>query len=71
MNERQQQSYVYYLLMRPPGPGCQPTNGLSEVEAFDMPTGIGNGLTAWGKLVYSRPLTKDEIDNYELISAFN
>lgn len=59
--------YRYYMTQRPAGPGCQPRDGLISVEGLDPKNVIpGIGGTAWSMLTYDRPLTDDEIREYEL-----
>ena len=55
--------YTYRLLMRPPGPGAVPRDGLLWTDDNDEWT--GNRHT-WGHAVYSRKLTDEEIEHYEM-----
>ena len=60
--------YRYYLRMRPPGIGCQPKGGLECLHAFKSATYVESiGKWAWGWAEYTRPLTCDEIRDYELV----
>lgn len=60
--------YRYYLTMRPPGIGCQPNKGLERMHAFDRAEKVDCiGRWAWGWVEYSRPLTCDEIRDFELV----
>lgn len=59
--------YRYLLLQRPPMPGALPHGGLDRVEAFyDRQYVCGSGAQAWGYAEYTRPLTQQEIKDYEL-----
>lgn len=62
--------YVYAMLERPPGPGAQPRDGLveaSEKECF-VPRGPVR-VHVWGFATYSRILTKEECDHYQMFLA--
>jgi len=59
-------TYTYYTRMRPPGPGCQPSNGLLEVKDYDGRKATDDGILAWGEVTYNRPLSETEISDYEL-----
>ena len=57
--------YRYGTLMRPPGPGAVPRKGLIQTisnRQFDAPS----GHFCWGLAEYDRPLTDEEISEYEL-----
>ena len=57
----------YYMLNRPAGIGCQPKNGLVEIEDLDRSIVIPSiGRGAWSKITYNRELTEKEIEQYEL-----
>lgn len=56
--------FAYRCLMRPPGPGAVPADGLSFCT-FREGTTLG-GKHFWGSVVYNRKLTPEEIDRYEL-----
>lgn len=72
MDGSTKERYRYYYLMRPPAPGCQPERGLVEVKAFDRRTYIEEiAHGAWGWCEYSRALTTDEADDFELEPAGN
>jgi hypothetical protein len=58
--------FEYYTLYRSPGPGCQPMDGLVDVVDFNGRIRTEDGVTAWGKVVYDRPLTDAEIRDNEL-----
>lgn len=51
--------YKYGMRLRGFAPFCQPMKGL--IEAKDDPTGM-----YWSILIYSRPLTEKEMQEYEL-----
>lgn len=65
-NER----YVYYMLFRPPAPGTHPINGLCDLTDFGERMYVREiGREAWGKLVYMRKLSDQEVENWELASG--
>ena len=51
--------YIYGMRLRGFSPGCQPLYGLIQIE--DDPAGRYYNL-----LTYNRPMTADEIENFEL-----
>lgn len=55
--------YVYILRLRPPGPGCQPMEGLVKVSTEPIPF---HGRQSWGTASYNRPLTKEEEQHYDM-----
>ena len=59
-----EEKHRYALLMRPPGPGALPKRGLARTKGghFTAPS----GHRAWGWAEYERPLTDEEITDYEL-----
>lgn len=58
--------YAYYTIMRPPMPGAIP-QGSVEVKDFGDRIFVPEiERAAWGIAVYDRPLTEDEIWEYEL-----
>ena len=61
MNEE----HVYLGLMRPPGPGAVPRDGL--IWAGDE-EGVSklSGRSYWGRVAYSRMLEAEEVEDYEL-----
>lgn len=63
MNSNQQKEYTYYYRLRQPGIGCQPKNGLIEIDYNSV--NIGN-REYWGSVTYNRPLTDEEIYSYDL-----
>ena len=54
-------SYVYIMRMRPPGPGCQPKEGLIETTDTEIPF---HGRQSWGTAMYNRTLTEEEEENF-------
>ena len=62
-NER----YVYYLLRRPPSPGTHPIDGLVDLNDFGERAYVREiDRYAWGKLIYNRRLSWQEVENWEL-----
>lgn len=62
-NER----YVYYLLHRPPAPGTHPIDGLADMKDFGERMYVREiDREAWGKLIYTRKLSDQEVENWEL-----
>ncbi len=58
--------YGYYTLYRPPMPGAIP-RGAVEMECLDdNPYAEDIRHNVWGKVWYDRPLTDQEIRDYEL-----
>ena len=59
--------YKYYCTRRPAMPGAIPTKGLDHITDMDPREIIEKiGTGAYALLVYNRPLTDDEVGNYEL-----
>lgn len=59
--------YVYYMLMRPPTPGAMPIDGLADLNDFGERMYVREiDREAWGKLIYMRKLSDEEIWNWEL-----
>lgn len=56
--------YRYGTLMRPPGPGAVPRRGLLNVKNTHQTAPSGHKM--WGWAEYNRPLTDEEISEYEL-----
>ena len=56
-------TFTYYYRLRPPSPGCQPKNGLLEMNSEKV---IHNDRTYWGSCTYDRELTKSELYDYDL-----
>lgn len=64
----------YYLTERPPMPGAIPGGGkVTNVEDFGWKVlcDIGNGcsIMAWGYIETKKPLTEEEITQYELVET--
>ena len=60
--------WMYLCAERPPAPGAVPKNGLTETSDERM---WCDGKLCWGYVQYNRPLTEQEIDEYELIYVWN
>lgn len=62
--------YKYFCPMRPPQLGAVPKDGLQYVEPFGVRKYVyAVKRLAWGYAVYDRPLTAEEVADYELIAA--
>lgn len=62
--------YIYYCPMRPPALGAIPTLGLTYIVVYDERRyEMSIDRMVWGWVVYNRPLSPSEVDEYELISA--
>lgn len=62
--------YIYFLTMRPPSIGTHPKENLKSIEGFDYRKKInlnGKNINAWGWVGYSKPLTRKQAEDYELI----
>ena len=57
-------TYSYAALLRPPGPGAVPRDGL--IECFCEEGFAPSGHSYWGIAVYNRELTSSEIYDYDL-----
>ena len=63
-NDRAKEYYGYLCMMRPPYPGAVPKDGL---EKIDFKEGRGrSGHFYWGRAVYSRKLSEEEVRHYDL-----
>ena len=62
--------YRYYCKMRPPAPGAIPKRNLIATVAkhIDIP---GHNHFMWGYAEYLKPLTDEEIEEYELVPERN
>lgn len=61
--------YRYYCLFRPPMLGAVP-RGFVEMEDYgERKIVIEAACVAWGWVEYDHPLTKQQIDDYELFPA--
>ena len=56
--------YVYKTVLRPPGPGAVPRDGLIRADCVES---WQNNRHFWGHAVYNRRLTKEEMEHYDLI----
>ena len=60
-------TYRYYSTQRPLTPGSCPRAGVQEVVNYDEKKFCEEiGMDAWGFVEYTRELTKQEADDYEL-----
>ena len=61
--------YTYAMYERPPGPGCQPMEGLISVS---MEPALRGNKFSWGTATYNRLLTMEEKEHYsmEWVRAF-
>lgn len=57
--------YRYGYLLRPPGPGCQPNDGL--VRTREQEGATPDGYHLWGFAIYDRPLPDNVADHYDLV----
>ena len=57
-------SYRYVLTKRPPNLGCQP-RGCIKVKSF-IEKQEYKGIEGWGYVDYSKELTEQQINDYEL-----
>ena len=63
-------AYRYYSTQRPLTPGSCPRAGVQEVVNYDEKKFCEEiGMDAWGFVEYTRELTKQEADDYELTPA--
>ena len=63
--EDDERSCGYLCLMRPPYPGAVPRDGLVQVD-FREGTSMESGHRYWGRVVYNRELSPEEVADYEL-----
>ena len=65
-----QKEYKYYSTQRPIGPGTcpsEPFNKPVHIEFYENREPVqGEDFRAWGEIIYSQPLTEEEIRQYEL-----
>ena len=63
-----QKRYVYYLPYRPPAPGTHPIYGHADLIDFGERMYVREiDREAWGKLIYMRKLSDQEVYNWELV----
>lgn len=63
-------TYRHYSTQRPLTPGSCPRAGVQEVVNYDEKKFCEEiGMDAWGFVEYTRELTKQEADDYELTPA--
>lgn len=64
--------YRYYCKYRPPMPGTIPRQGLVRIGEYDTPQNVSTAIgSAWGFAEYDRPLTNEEVYQYELAASPN
>ena len=61
--KKEQNAYTYYYRLRPPAPGCQPKNGMLEMNGEKI---VHNDREYWGSCTYDRELTDKELYEYDL-----
>ena len=61
--------YKYFSVARPIDIGTCPTSGIMDSINYGERTEVKNGLMAWGEIYYNRPLTAQEMREYELVRA--
>ena len=63
-------NFTYLCLRRPPGPGAIPMMNLTGTCDFGRKMRVectdGKEIWAWGTVIYSKPLTKKQIEDFEL-----
>ena len=60
--------YTYYSTLRPVSIGTYPKKGMVDFENFDKRRYVSAiGREAWGILYYDRELTREEMENYDLV----
>lgn len=65
MSTEAPERYGYLCLMRPPMPGAIPRDGLVECDAEEG-VSAASGHHYWGRAIYSRRLTDEEVKHYDL-----
>ena len=61
--------YKYFSVARPVDIGTCPTSSIMDSINYEEQTEVEGGLMAWGEIYYNRPLTVQEMREYELIKA--
>lgn len=62
-----EKEYKYYSTQRPVGIGTYPREGMQSFINYEKRTYVDAiGREAWGELTYNRPLTQQELAEYEL-----
>ena len=56
-------TFTYYYRLRPPSPGCQPKQGLLEMNGEKI---LHNDREYWGSCIYDRELSDKELYEYDL-----
>lgn len=57
-----QKTYTYYCRLRPPAPGAIPKDTI-KINYDNITI---NNREYWGSVTYNRPLTENEMYNYDL-----
>lgn len=55
--------YTYGTRLRPPDIGCVPGYGVVDISFDEFKY---NGRHYWGKVTYTRHLTEEELEEYEM-----
>ena len=58
--------YYYGYPFRPPMPGAQPNDGLILTKDIEL---VIRGKRLWGFAAYTRKLTDEEVEQYELMEV--
>lgn len=59
---------IYYSTLRPVSIGTYPKDGMVDFENYSSRLYIpAINREAWGVLYYSRELTREEMENYDLV----
>lgn len=59
---------MYFSTLRPVGPGTFPKEGMIEFENYNSRLYVpAINRAAWGVLYYNRELTREEMENYDLV----
>lgn len=64
--------WTYFSTMRPVSIGTYPKKGMVRFENFEKRTYVPDiEREAWGYLEYDRELTREEMENYDLVAPFD
>ncbi len=61
--------FKYYLTLWPARIGTHPKEGLMDFINYDSRTEV-EGKKVWAEIYYNRQLTKDELNEYEMVAGF-
>lgn len=65
--------YTYYMTQRPPMPGAMPKEGLRRIVYINQDETPGFveeiSMEAYARLEYDHELTRQQVDDYELVPA--